>query len=145
MENALNERIKQLRESLNLSQNDFASKIGLSSVAVWKMETGDSAPRKTTLKSIVNTFGVSEDWLVSGVGELEINIPVSNSVSSQSWSEKAFETIKKHNEHLEQEVKFLRDMLSNVTSKMSSANFNDAFGLVGVLKRNTTESVRAVA
>ena len=110
-------------------------------MTVSRWETGSKIIDKNLFR-MNQVFGVSVEWLKNGVGELEI-VPNENS-SPQSWSEKAFDTIKKHNEHLEQEVQFLRDMLSNVTSKMSSANFNDAFGLVGILQ-NTTESVRAVA
>ncbi len=141
MESTVNERVKMLRTKLDLSQNDFAQKLGSSLMTVSRWETGSKIIDKNLFR-MNQVFGVSVEWLKNGVGELEI-VPNENS-SPQSWSEKAFDTIKKHNEHLEQEVQFLRDMLSNVTSKMSSANFNDAFGLVGILQ-NTTESVRAVA
>jgi transcriptional regulator with XRE-family HTH domain len=142
MEQTVNERIKMLRSKLNLSQNDFATKVGASMITVSRWETGSSIPMKN-LYRINEVFGVSLEWLKDGEGELEFS--QSDETNQVTWKEKAFDSIKKHNEHLEQEVQFLRNMLSNVTSKMSSANFNPAFGLVGLLPQKASESVRAVA
>lgn len=57
-------RLKELRESLSLSQQSFADKIGIrqSTVAMW--ENGSNFPRKTTLAHIAAFFNVSVDYLM---------------------------------------------------------------------------------
>lgn len=149
MQNALNERIKELRSFLELSQNDFASKIGVSAVGVWKMEQGESKPRKTTLNAIITQFGVSEDWLINGVGEFSVNVPTEQPKATN----KTVEVLESKVEHLEKEIVFYRDLLMSLSHKVA-VNFNDAFGLagheiVGKFKGKTiemfTESVRVAS
>lgn len=143
MGSTVNERILMLRSHLKLSQNDFANKIGLSSVGVWRIEKGEVAPRKGTLYTIAETFGVSKEWLVTGEGEMSFET-MPEKVSSGSWSEKAFDAVKAQNDHLEKEVQFLRQLLLNVTGQ-AVANFNDAFNLASLLDQKCVESVRVAA
>ncbi len=145
MKSTVNERVRLLRSTLNLSQSEFSAKLGMSSAGIWKLETGDTKPRQSTLITIAKTFNVSQDWLIDGVGELVVNEKESQMEKPQNWKDKAFEAIEKRAEHLEEEVLFLRETLKSITSKLSAANFNDAFGLVGLLNQKAVESVRAAA
>lgn len=66
----MNERIKHLRKDiLNLSQKDFADKIGLSENFVWMIEKGSRAPSDRTIADICREFGVDRIWLETGTGE----------------------------------------------------------------------------
>ena len=66
----MNERIKHLRKDiLNLSQKDFADKIGLSENFVWMIEKGSRAPSDRTIADICREFGVDRIWLETGSGE----------------------------------------------------------------------------
>lgn len=66
----MNERIKELRIMLGLSQEDFGARIGLKSKAsVSKIEKGVNGTTDQTIKSICREFGVNEEWLRSGSGE----------------------------------------------------------------------------
>lgn len=62
-EQLLCSRLKELRSSLNLTQKDFAEKIGASTVSVSSYETGVKTPSLDMLLTISETFNISIDWL----------------------------------------------------------------------------------
>lgn len=66
----MNERLKEVRESLGLSTRAFAEKLGMTSGAISMLETGKRNPSKQYITSICNAFGVNEDWLRDGIGEM---------------------------------------------------------------------------
>ena len=69
--NTVNERIKELRVSLlSLSQESFGSKIGVSKSSISQIEKGYNQPMAQTVKSICREFGVNEEWLISGIGDV---------------------------------------------------------------------------
>ena len=68
----MNERIKKVRNSLHISQTDFAQKLSVSRSAICKMESGENYPSEQTIKLICNEFSVNEDWLRTGNGEMFI-------------------------------------------------------------------------
>lgn len=148
METTVNSRIEMLKNREALSLIDFANKIGVSRMTLHRVLNG--APVSSNLiNAICKTFNVSREWLVGGESELEVSPATTVKRESSVWSEKAYESMKQHAEHLEQEVMFLRDMLSNLTKKIASANFNEAFDLAGDIiplwSNNTVESVRVRA
>lgn len=142
MEITVNDRVKLLRNTLGLSQTDFAAKIGMSATGVWKLETGESKPRSSTLVSIAHTFGIERDWLINGIGKLEV--PDRDKDQDKTEIISAVDGWKSKAEHLEKEVSFYRELLLNLTGK-ASANFLEAFGAVGLFDEKLPESVRAAA
>ena len=66
----MNERIKQLRKHLGLNQTDFGSKIGIKQTSIANYESGTRVPLDTVVASICREFGVSEQWLRTGTGEM---------------------------------------------------------------------------
>ena len=67
----MTERIKQLRESLNMSQDEFANKLGLKSRGkIANIEYGKTVPDDAFLRLICATFDVNETWLRTGEGEM---------------------------------------------------------------------------
>lgn len=56
-------RLKELRSSLNLTQKEFAEKIGASTVSISSYEIGTKTPSLDMLLTISKTFNVSIDWL----------------------------------------------------------------------------------
>lgn len=79
----MNERIKQIRNALKLTQTDFAEKIGISRSALTKLEAGTSVPAGTTIKAMVREYNVNEQWLREGVGEMFR--PVSETEELAKW------------------------------------------------------------
>ena len=66
----MNERIKKLRKHLGLNQTDFGAKIGIKQTSIANYESGTRVPLDTVVASICREFGVSEQWLRYGTGEM---------------------------------------------------------------------------
>lgn len=66
----MNERIKELRRSLGLTQDEFGGRIGITKSSVSTMESGRSNPSEQTLRSMVREFGASYLWLTTGAGSM---------------------------------------------------------------------------
>lgn len=63
----MNERIKQIRQLSNMTQLQFAEKIGLSRNYVAMIEIGQREPSDRTISDICRIFDIQEDWLRYGL------------------------------------------------------------------------------
>ena len=66
----MNNRIKFLRKSLNLTQQEFADKLNIKRGAVSNYEIGRNQPIDAVISLICREFNVNENWLRSGEGEM---------------------------------------------------------------------------
>ena len=66
----MNERIKKLRRTLDLTQQEFADKIGIKRNSLANYETGRNTPIDAIVVSICREFNVNEEWLRNGIGEM---------------------------------------------------------------------------
>lgn len=66
----MNERIKELRKSLGLTQAEFGKKIGVKPNTVTNYESGLRVPSDAMLVSICREYGVNEVWLRTGIGPM---------------------------------------------------------------------------
>ena len=66
----MEERMKQLRKSLGLTQQKFAERIGVRQNTVAQYEMGRNQPIETVITLICREFNVSETWLRTGEGEM---------------------------------------------------------------------------
>lgn len=66
----MNERLKQLRKNLNMSQEEFGKHIRITKSSVSKLENGENNPSEQTIKLICAEFNVNECWLRTGEGEI---------------------------------------------------------------------------
>ena len=66
----MKDRIKALRKQLNISQEVFGRRIGITGASVSRLESGENEPSPQTIIFICKEFDVSEDWLRNGVGEM---------------------------------------------------------------------------
>ena len=66
----MNERIKQLRKVLDLTQQKFADKLGVKRNTVGQWECGINAITDRVIFSICREFDVSEEWLRTGEVEM---------------------------------------------------------------------------
>lgn len=71
--NLIGLRLKDLRNSLNLSQEKFANKCGLSQTTYSHYETGFNLITTTNAYSICKNYNVSMDWLVGRTNNSKIN------------------------------------------------------------------------
>ena len=64
------DRIKQLRQALGLSMEDFGAKIGVGKSAISRIEAGVNGTTEQTLRSMCREFGASYLWLTTGEGPM---------------------------------------------------------------------------
>lgn len=66
----MNSRIKELRKILNITQQEFANKIGLKRNTIATYEMGKASPSDRTILDICDKYNVKEKWLRTGEGEM---------------------------------------------------------------------------
>lgn len=66
-----NERVKQLRMARGLTLEKFGERVGVSRSAMSNIELGNRAVTDQMRRSICREFGVREEWLRDGAGEME--------------------------------------------------------------------------
>ncbi len=64
----MNNRIKELRLDLGLSQESFGKQIKIGRSSVSKIESGENNPSDQTISLICKEFNVNEEWLRTGKG-----------------------------------------------------------------------------
>ena len=65
----MNDRIKEVRTVLGLSQQEFADRIGIKRGAVANYEVGRNEPIDAIISLICREFHVDEHWLRTTIGE----------------------------------------------------------------------------
>lgn len=66
----MNERIRKLRRTLDLTQQEFAEKLGIKRNTIANYESGRNEPIDAVISLICREFNVDEEWLRSGSGEM---------------------------------------------------------------------------
>lgn len=64
----MNERIRQLRKDLKLTQTEFGNRLGIKQTTVAGYETGGRVPIDAVISLICREFNVNENWLRTGEG-----------------------------------------------------------------------------
>lgn len=68
-------RVRVLRKALDLTQQEFADRIGMKRNTVANYETGRNEPSASVLSLICREFNINETWLKTGEGDMFIEIP----------------------------------------------------------------------
>ena len=66
----MNNRIKEIRKALNLTQSEFGAKVGVKGNTIGNYEIGLRTPSDAVIFSICREFNVNEEWLRAGTGEM---------------------------------------------------------------------------
>lgn len=71
----MNKRIKEIRQNADMTQREFADRIGVSRNTIAAYETDARVPIDAIIVSICREFNVNEDWLRTGLGNMyaEVN------------------------------------------------------------------------
>ncbi len=67
----MNERIRELRKTLNLTMEKFGQQLGVKKNTVSQWESGANSLTDQMFKSICREFNVREEWLRNGTGEMQ--------------------------------------------------------------------------
>ena len=65
-----NERVKAVRKSMSLTQDDFGKVVGISGAAVSNIEKGSRNVTEQMRRAICREFHVRETWLREEIGEM---------------------------------------------------------------------------
>ncbi len=66
----MNERMKQLRKELGLTQQQFADSLKIARGNIAAYEVGKNAPSDAVISLICREFNVNEEWLREGSGDM---------------------------------------------------------------------------
>lgn len=70
----MKERIKELRKSLGITQQEFADKLGLKRNTIATYEIGKAVPSDRVVSDLCNKYNVNEEWLRTGEGEMFVSL-----------------------------------------------------------------------
>lgn len=65
----INERVRQVRKDLGLSQEAFGERLGITKSAVSKIEKSENSVTDTMARLICSEFKVDPFWLETGIGD----------------------------------------------------------------------------
>lgn len=77
----MNKRIKLIRTTLGMTQQEFADKIKVKRNTVATYEMGRSIPSGSAIALICKVFDVNEDWLRTGYGEMFKEVSKSDQIA----------------------------------------------------------------
>lgn len=109
----MNERIKQLREFLNLSQSEFSSKVNIGRSTLSMFESGQRDLKEIHISQICSAFNVNEEWMRTGKGEMFIaprSVSLDDYAKNNKLSNMEVDIIKAYME-IDQEVR--KDIISS--------------------------------
>lgn len=86
----MKDRIKALRRSLELTQEEFAARLGIKRGALANYEVGRNEPIDAVVALMCREFHVSEEWLRTGRGEMFLPLGEDETLS-RFFGEVAFE------------------------------------------------------
>ena len=116
----MNERIRKLRKLLNLTQQEFADRIGTKRNTIANYETGRNTPIDAIIVSICREYNVNETWLKTGEGEMFTQA-----------------TDAKSTESLNDRIKQIRK-----NAKLTQAEFGERIGVKGNTVTNYENKLR---
>ena len=70
----MKDRLKKLRRELDMTQQEFAEKIGVKRNTVAQYEMGRNEPIDSVFALICREFNVSEEWLRNGTGDMFVEL-----------------------------------------------------------------------
>ena len=70
----MNERVKILRKSLNLTLEKFGARLGVGKTAISKIEKGENNVTDQMFLAICREYNVNPTWLETGTGTMFLEI-----------------------------------------------------------------------
>lgn len=77
---SIGERIKSVRKNLGLSQIEFAKGINISRQQIGLLEKDERTLTDRTLNDMVREYGISRDYILTGEGEMFMDLDKSSEI-----------------------------------------------------------------
>ena len=120
----MKDRIKQIRKSHDLTQQEFAKRLGVSRSGIASYESGEREPISAVITLICREFSINEDWLRYGKGQMKADVSRENEIAalmrsslrgSEEFKEAVIQAVKTRSEsELEVLEKMLWDIVYNL-------------------------------
>lgn len=91
----LGERINLIRKESGLTLEKFGERIDLKKSALSQYEHDTASPSDRTIRSICRVFGVNEEWLRDGIGEMHTPDVLDDIIKEQGLEGEAAELTKR--------------------------------------------------
>lgn len=117
----MNERIKKVRKALDLTQQEFANRIGSVQNTITGYETGRRVPSGQVITLICKTFNVNETWLRTGEGEMFNKTPdsIAGQLAAEFGLDEFLQSVVSEYLRLNAEQRqTVRDFVSSIASEM---------------------------
>ena len=118
----MNISLKKVRKALDLTQAEFAKKIGTTANVLTHYETGRRNPSNSVINNICKTFNVSENWLRTGEGDMLLPTPatvVDGVVKEYGLDELDKQIILEYIKLPEAERQVVKHYIQNLTNSIS--------------------------
>ncbi|KQY85268.1 MULTISPECIES: helix-turn-helix domain-containing protein [unclassified Paenibacillus] len=69
----MHDRIKAIREALKMSQREFGERLGVSRDVISNLEYNRVEIKDLMVKHICERYGINENWLTTGEGDMFLN------------------------------------------------------------------------
>ncbi len=73
-------RVRQVRKSVELSQEQFAKQLGFHKMHIYYVETGKYIASNDFLMKVSTVFRVNYDWLMTGQGKMKVSVNEKNDI-----------------------------------------------------------------
>lgn len=113
----LKDRLKTLRKSLGLTQQEFADRIGIKRNTLANYEAGRNIPIDSVYQLICREFSVNETWLRTGEGEMfssSLYDELDKVVEKYHLNDKASEMLRKFVELSPEEMEIIYNYMEKV-------------------------------
>lgn len=126
----MNERLKKLRKTLDLTQQEFADRLGIKRNTVAQYEIGRNEPIDAVIVSICREFNVSQKWLCDGIGEMFAPDDVLDNLSAKyGLSDSDLVLIKRYillkSDARKAVINFIKDVASVLGNNNPTSDFDD--------------------
>lgn len=120
MQNAVNKRIIQLKEDLDLTDIEFCGRASISTGTLHRIKNDEEVSKKI-LNSITNAFNVNKDWLLNGDGPKFNDNPKDPAPGAPSpeealWQNATFVS-------LQEQIKMLKQLVNHLSK--GELNFHE--------------------
>ena len=123
----MNERIRQVRCELGLTQTEFAERIGMKQNSIALIESGKRNISNQAILSICREYGINEKWLRTGAGDkmlLDVNSELAALVKKYNLSIADQLFIEKYVSMKPDSRKAIIDFVVNVAAALDDADTN---------------------
>lgn len=127
-----NERLKEIRKSLELTQRDFSYALDIKQGSYSDVERGKAGISAVLLKNLIRRFRINPLWICEGQGSMFIDTPSEHSVTSGKST--ATHNLKQLSREFEKETSF--NLLEQVKQlEQHQENLENMKSIIDFLKK----------